>query len=193
MMRSAFYSTVGTFLALTIPTANADAQDLPIDSVAARIHAAYAAADADALGRWFADSVAFDGDAKVIADVQGGSESGERTVVMHDPTARLRPDEVVNPNWIAATLSANSLTNSYRKLVAQIGREQMAELLATLPWRVIRSDRNGYPYRQVREGDHVIILHLDGDRPDDNLGLAVMFVLREVDDEVRIVAHLADY
>jgi hypothetical protein len=157
------------------------------EAAAAAIHSAYITGDIDALQKWFADTLTFDGEVRVLVKQAGGQQE------LRDTTVVLRDEDVLRPGWIAATLTAPALADAYRALLQEIGSERFTEIVSGRPWKVMKIDRSGFPYPAVKAGDYIVVLHLRRDSEPENLDEAVIFVLREVRGEQRVVAHLADY
>jgi hypothetical protein len=175
------------FIAVLFSASQGSAQRLSIDTVAVRVHTAFAASDFTALGKWFADTVLFDGEVQVLMK---GASAG---MTLYDSTVVVRSGEILERGWIAATLTSTALTTSYNHFANKVGRPRLTAILKQRPWKLLRSDRDGFPYRHVKAGDYVTFLHLRTDEPPEVLDEAVVFVFRQVDGAYRIVAHLADF
>ena len=177
-------------IALTLSVvvaASTSAQSASPEAIASRITAAYAAADISPLAPLLAESITFDGEVAFI----GVRNQGR--LELHDPTITVRDGEGLEPGLTAATLSSRSMLELYDRMFEQIGRDRFVGVMTNRPWRLLLADREGAPFRHVRPGDYVLSTHFRSDEGPEVLDEAVIFLLRPIGGEYRIVSHIADF
>jgi hypothetical protein len=151
------------------------------DRLVSEVRLAYTNADFPALAQALAPVVTFDGDAQMVSNS------------MAKGALRLRDEPPLGSGWVSATIGRDDLVASYVELETRIGRDRLVGVLGQLRWQQLRSDRDGFPYREARSGDLILYAHLTGEAGVQVLDEAVIFVIRVQDGRSFVVAHLADF
>ena len=89
----------------------------------------------------------------------------------------------------------DGLASSYERIVEKVDRERWTSIMRSTEPSILRADVDGVPHRYCRAGDLVVRFFVrDVNRANpESLDEAVLFVPRDVNGGLRVVAHFADF